>query len=103
MRARGRPLLEALGAGILVLSKQHYVKTLAIKLPEDVDARLDATAKRTGRTKSALVREAVTLLLDSAAAAPGSAAELAGELVGSVRGLPADLSDNPAHLKGFGR
>lgn len=96
-------MLEALGAGILVLSKQHYVKTLAIKLPEDVDARLDATAKRTGRTKSALVREAVTLLLDSAAAAPGSAAELAGELVGSVRGLPADLSDNPAHLKGFGR
>ena len=79
------------------------MKTLAIKLPEDVDARLCAAARRTGRTKSALVREAVTLLLADAAAAPGSAAELAGDLVGSVRGLPADLSDNPAHLEGFGR
>ena len=78
------------------------MKTLAIELPEDVDARLDAAAKRTGRTKSALVREAVTLLLDKVAAAPGSAAELAGDLVGSVRGLPADLSDNSEHRRGFG-
>jgi len=79
------------------------VKTLAIKLPEEVDARLAATAKRSGRTKSALVREAVMLLLDRTSPARGSAAELAGDLIGSVRGLPVDLSDNPEHLKGFGR
>jgi RHH-type rel operon transcriptional repressor/antitoxin RelB len=32
---------------------------LAIRLPEDVEARLDALAKRTGRTKTFYARQAI--------------------------------------------
>ena len=32
---------------------------LALRLPEDVEKRLDALAKRTGRTKSFYAREAI--------------------------------------------
>ncbi len=32
---------------------------LAIRLPEDIESRLDALAKRTGRTKTFYAREAI--------------------------------------------
>jgi RHH-type rel operon transcriptional repressor/antitoxin RelB len=32
---------------------------LALRLPEDIEARLEALAKRTGRTKSFYAREAI--------------------------------------------
>jgi RHH-type rel operon transcriptional repressor/antitoxin RelB len=32
---------------------------LSIRLPEDIEARLDALARKTGRTKSFYVREAI--------------------------------------------
>jgi RHH-type rel operon transcriptional repressor/antitoxin RelB len=37
---------------------------LAIRLPEDIEKRLDALAKETGRTKSFYVRQAVLDQLD---------------------------------------
>ncbi|HEX8666624.1 MAG TPA: TraY domain-containing protein [Beijerinckiaceae bacterium] len=37
---------------------------LALRLPEDVEERLDALAKRTGRTKSFYAREAILRHLD---------------------------------------
>jgi RHH-type rel operon transcriptional repressor/antitoxin RelB len=37
---------------------------LALRLPEDLEARLDALAKKTGRTKSFYAREAITEYID---------------------------------------
>jgi RHH-type rel operon transcriptional repressor/antitoxin RelB len=37
---------------------------LAVRLPEDLEKRLEALAKRTGRTKSYYVREAIVEHLD---------------------------------------
>ena len=37
---------------------------LAIRLPEEIEKRLDALAKETGRTKSFYVREAILEQLD---------------------------------------
>ena len=37
---------------------------LALRLPEDIEKRLDALAKRTGRTKSFYAREAILRHLD---------------------------------------
>ena len=37
---------------------------LAIRLPEEIEQRLDALAKRTGRTKSYYVRQAILEQLD---------------------------------------
>jgi RHH-type rel operon transcriptional repressor/antitoxin RelB len=37
---------------------------LALRLPPDIEARLDALAKRTGRTKSQYAREAIVEYID---------------------------------------
>ena len=37
---------------------------LALRLPPDLDARLDALAKKTGRTKSHYAREAIVEFID---------------------------------------
>ncbi|MGZ8259846.1 MAG: type II toxin-antitoxin system RelB family antitoxin [Caldimonas sp.] len=37
---------------------------LALRLPPDIDARLDALAKKTGRTKSHYAREAIVEYID---------------------------------------
>ncbi len=37
---------------------------LALRLPEDIDARLTALAKKTGRTKSFYAREAIVEYID---------------------------------------
>jgi RHH-type transcriptional regulator, rel operon repressor / antitoxin RelB len=44
-----------------------YIKEadmIAVRIPEDLEARLDKLAKRTGRTKTFYVREAITEHLD---------------------------------------
>jgi RHH-type transcriptional regulator, rel operon repressor / antitoxin RelB len=42
---------------------------LALRLPPDIEARLDALARRTGRTKSFYAREAILNQLDELEAA----------------------------------
>lgn len=37
---------------------------LALRLPEDIEARLDALARKTGRTKSFYAREAIVEYID---------------------------------------
>lgn len=37
---------------------------LAVRLPDDIEARLDALAKKTGRTKSHYAREAIVEYID---------------------------------------
>jgi Arc/MetJ-type ribon-helix-helix transcriptional regulator len=79
------------------------MRTITLKLPEGLAARVSAAVKRSGASTSALVREALEERLgreqDPRA---GSCLELARDLRGSLTG-PADLSANPKRLQGYGR
>lgn len=80
------------------------MKILSFKVPEVLDRKLAAVVRRRGLKKSALVREALKQYLDeSREVRRGSFLELAGDLVGCVKGAPADLSSNPRHLADFGK
>ena len=79
------------------------MKTLSVKFPDGLDARLTAVAQRQKTNKSALVRKALEGVLGE----PGkprasSALDLVRDLVEWVNG-PADLSVKKAYLKEFGR
>jgi ribbon-helix-helix CopG family protein len=79
------------------------MKTISLKLPDDLERTLTAKAERDGTTKSALIREAIEAHLSREAGRPaGSFLELAGDLIGSLEG-PGDLSYNREYLKDFGR
>jgi hypothetical protein len=79
------------------------MKTLSVKLPDGLDARLTAVARRRKTTRSSLVRKTLQdVLREVGKPTRGSALDLVRDLVGCVAG-PADLSVNKAHLKTFGR
>lgn len=78
------------------------MKSLSLKLPDNLDARLAGLARRRGISKSELVREAIEGHLErGAVAVPGSIGDLARDLAGCVEG-PVDLSTNPKYMNGFG-
>ncbi|MFQ5652330.1 MAG: CopG family transcriptional regulator [bacterium] len=78
------------------------MKTLTLKLPEILEARLNAMAEKKGVSKSEIVRHALAdyfsrdVVNDS-----GTFLELAKDLAGLVEGPP-DLSVNKAHLEDSG-
>ena len=79
------------------------MKTISLKLPEEIDHRLEASAKGLGTSKSDLIRSAIEAYF--AAAGPGyagSCLDLAGDLAGILKGS-ADLSSNKKHMVGFGK
>ena len=76
--------------------------TVSLKLSDALHERLAAAAARAGRSKSAVIREALERHLDGTdPATTGSVYELVSDLIGSFEG-PRDLSTNPRHLKGLG-
>ena len=80
-----------------------HVKTISLKLPDEIDSRLEARARDLGQTKSEITREALTRLLDgSDATRRASSLDLVRDLVGTVRG-PADLASNRKHMRNYGR
>ena len=80
----------------------HAMKTISLKLPDDLDARLTALATRRGTSKSEVARRALhAYLAHGDHAVPGSALALAGDLVGGFEG-PDDLSHADRHLDGYG-
>lgn len=76
------------------------MKTISVKLPSPMAAWLDQQARELGRSKSALVRQA--LEQQQHKMGKGTCLELLEDLCGSVRG-PRDLSTNRKHLEGFGQ
>lgn len=79
-------------------------RTVTLKLPEALATRLNTVARRRSTTRSAVIREALEAHLGSAQVdGRGSCLDLASDLVGSLKGLPRDLSSNRRHLKGYGR
>ena len=75
------------------------MKTLTLRIDASLDRWLTEEAKRLGRTKSALVREA--LLRQRNGARPLSVHDRMKEVCGIIKG-PRDLSTNPKYLEGFG-
>lgn len=79
------------------------MKTISLKLPDELERKLAARAERKGTTKSALVREAIEALLSQGGGGrKGSFLELAGDLIGRLEG-PGDLSYNKEYFKDLGR
>lgn len=78
------------------------MKTLSLKLPDELDARISAIARQRGSNKSEIIRDALHAYLGKETMAhKGSALDLAGDLVGSLEG-PADLSHHDDHMRGYG-
>jgi hypothetical protein len=76
------------------------MKTLTMKVPEDLLEWLEDEAKRAGQPKSSLVRN---ILRQQQQRRRSSAFDLAADLCGSVRSGLRDLSRNKKYLKRFGR
>jgi Arc/MetJ-type ribon-helix-helix transcriptional regulator len=67
------------------------MKTLTVRLPEAVVARIEAESRRRGLSKSDVVRERLTAA-DANSGQGTTVLDEIADLVGSVDGLPGDLS-----------
>ena len=82
--------------------KGVVMKTLSLKLPELLFAKLASAAEKRGESKSALVREATEALLSGdGPAVESSCLDLAKDLAGCANG-PVDLSFSKKHMFGYG-
>ena len=80
------------------------MKTVTVRLPAALVADLETESRKRHCSKSDIVRERLTLAARSRSAA--KPADTIADLVGSVNGLPADLSGRKkAYLRttGYGR
>jgi Ribbon-helix-helix protein, copG family len=78
------------------------MRTISLKLTDDVLAQLNKEARARGVTKSVLIREGLNAVLWQSPPANASCYDLARDLAGSVKELPKDLADNPKYMEGFG-
>lgn len=79
------------------------MRTISLKVPDQLLVLLAREAKARRVTKSWLVRESIEkALYEHPPAGEASCYDLAHDLAGSVKGLPKDLADNPKYLEGFG-
>ncbi len=80
------------------------MKTLSLKIPEQLERRIEHEVARRRIAKSALVREALEKHLAGASTTgkKTSFLDLAGDLIGKYSG-PGDLSTNPKYMKDFGK
>lgn len=79
------------------------MKTVAIKLPDEMLARVDRVSRERKLARSEVIREALRRHLEAAPGlASGSFAERARRYLGSVKG-PRDLSHDERHMKDYGR
>lgn len=76
------------------------MKTLTMKLPDELLVWLENEARRSGQPKSALVRE---IIQQHRQRQSQSALDLTSDLCGCVRSGLGDLARNKKYLKGFGR
>ena len=80
------------------------VRTISLKLPDNLLSQLESAAKARRVTKSRLIRESLEKTLRSRPRGKQiSCYDLARDLVGSVKGLPKDLARNPKYMEGFGK
>lgn len=81
----------------------HGMKTVSLKMPEDLEMELSEAARRTGRSKSHLVRMALSEFLPRRTrVSRRSLLARAEDLAGCVAAAP-DLSTSKRRLRGYGR
>ena len=80
------------------------MKTLSLKIPEQLERRIAHEVARRRMPKSALIREALEKHLGgiSRKGGPPGFIDLAGDLIGRYSG-PGDVSTNPKYMKDFGK
>lgn len=79
------------------------MKTMSLKVPDALDAQIRELARRTGRSKSLVVRMAISDFLPKAGlGSRRSFLSKAIDLAGSITAVP-DLSVNKRRLAGYGR
>ena len=78
------------------------MKTLTLKLPEILEARLNTFASKERQSRSEIVRRALIEYFSRDASNSGSFLDFSRDLVGSIEG-PSDLSTNKAHMEGYGK
>ena len=80
------------------------MRTMSLKLPDALLARLEREAKAKRVTKSQFVRESLeTTFRDRPRSGAASCLDLSADLAGTLEGLPEDLAENPKYMEGFGR
>jgi Arc/MetJ-type ribon-helix-helix transcriptional regulator len=80
------------------------MKTLTVKLPDELAVRLEKRARQFGISKSALVRESIErdLTRDGRVEEQPSIYELVKDDLGCFDSGLGDLSTDPRHMEGFG-
>lgn len=79
------------------------MKTIAIKLPDELLAEIQHAAKKRGETRSAVMRDVIEeYFAKQKNQEICSCLDLARDLAGSVQG-PSDLSTSPAQMDSYGR
>jgi len=75
------------------------MRTISLKLPDDLLAQLDSEANARRVTKSWLLRESLEKALRRPKQASGfSCYDQARDLAGTIKGLPKDLADDPKYM-----
>jgi Ribbon-helix-helix protein, copG family len=93
---------------VLSVATRYYedvMATLTVKIPEALERRIAITARRERVTKSELVRRAMAKYVAQTREDNKfeSALDLAGGLIGSVRGGPVDLATNAKYMDDYGK
>lgn len=80
------------------------MERINVRVDERLKQGLEAEAREKGVRPSDIVREVLEQHIRERTPRP-TARQLAEQLgvLGSAKGLPADLSTNPDHMEGFGR
>jgi hypothetical protein len=79
-----------------------FMKMLTVRLPEKLIAAIKRESRLCKMWVSQVVRERLQKIPESQRLKPTSAFDLIGDLVGSIEGLPADLSANKkSYLRSF--
>lgn len=79
------------------------MKTLRIKVSEELDVKLEAVAGQRNESKSSLIRAAIEgLVEDDGTTMSNSCLDLARDLSGCFEGAE-DLSYNKKYLRGYGQ
>jgi predicted transcriptional regulator len=78
------------------------MRTISLKLPDNLLAELEREAKARRITKSVLVRQSLEAALRRRPRHAGSCYDLARDLAGTLKDLPRDLAHNPKYMQGFG-
>jgi hypothetical protein len=84
---------------------ENVMPTLTVKIPEALERSIAIAARRERVTKSELVRRAMAKYVAQAGTDQTfqSALDLAGGLIGSVRGGPVDLATNAKYMEDYGK